>query len=1272
MTKRNPISDPKEDGDLHLHPKHLPKVRFLHTIKGRIFLLLLVVLVPILLIQTYIFYSNFKNSREQALRSNLEVARTLEKAFDAFIQGIFRQELSIGLAATSSPPLSNQELKRILEKNAKDLIAVQRLSWLDPKGYSLVSSLPTLPDITFADRKYFREILAGRECVVGDLVLSKVENFPFFHIARAIRDEKGILLGVVLATIDPEKLDSVLGIERSKNAAVSLLDPQGMLVYRYPHIKQTWEERNWFQSMPLLEKSLREEISGIIIASYDNEKRIFANVPIKSIGWSAGAGIRESVVLEPIITTLLYHGAAFSIITFLAFIVALAISRTVSSPVERLRAHALALGRGEFGKRIDPTGPAEMRTLAETFNAMAEQINDAYEELRDSEQRWATTVASIGDGVITTDVGGRITFMNAIAESLAGWELNEASRKPVVEVFKIINEQTRQTVENPVNKVLEKGDIVGLANHTILVRKDGKEVPIDDSGAPIKDLSGKTTGVVLVFRDITERKRAEEKLREAHERAIWLARFPDENPSPIVRASREGKVLYCNPAARELPGWTCEVGCLLPEPLQRQIVQAMGEGKEIEQDVELAGRFYYFWAAPFPADGYVNLYGRDITERKQAEVVLQRYRILAYQSRDIVLFVRRDDGHILEANAAAVKAYGYTQQELLTLSIHDLRAPETRRLTPDQMAEADARGILFETVHRRKDGGTFPVEVSSRGATISEDRLLISIIRDITERKRVEETLRKERDFSAAVLDTAGALVVVLDKEGRIMRFNRACEAITGYSSSEVMGRVFWEFLVPPEEQPGVLQTWEALRSGDFPNKYENRWVAKDGSMRLIAWTNTAIVRPVGEIEHIIGTGLDITERKHREFRIARLTKLYAVLSQVNEAIVRIHDEGRLYGEVCRIVAEQGGFPLVWIGQVQGQQIVQEAACGPATAYLKEIRVETEGELGSGPTGTCVREDRPAINDNFDINPSTSPWRKPALRFGFRASAAFPLHRQGRVVGVFTLYAAEPGAFDQEQVNLLEALCADVSYALDAMQQEQMRNKAEEALQRRTLELQQLTAILEQRVQERTEALEKSHKRLQQLASQLIQAQEKERKRVAVELHDSLLSELAAMKFLFEAKLMLLKKGQLADTNEFDKVTDIMQKVMKDARAIMNNLRPSILDEMGLISTIDWFSREYQKAYAHIQIRTQLEVLEKDIPDILRVVIFRVLQEALNNFAKHGRGNLVELSLLKSGDTLHLRIQDNGEGFDVGKVQKGLGLESMQERVEISGGEFHD
>ncbi|MGD0231173.1 MAG: PAS domain S-box protein [Syntrophorhabdales bacterium] len=141
-------------------------------------------------------------------------------------------------------------------------------------------------------------------------------------------------------------------------------------------------------------------------------------------------------------------------------------------------------------------------------------------DLQASEERWATTLASIGDAVIATDMSGCIVFMNAVAEALTGWTRGDASQKPITEVFHIINEQTRLEVENPITRVLQEGVIVGLANHTLLVRQDGTEVPIDDSGAPIRDKEGKIRGVVLIFRDITERKQAEEKLtREMNERA---------------------------------------------------------------------------------------------------------------------------------------------------------------------------------------------------------------------------------------------------------------------------------------------------------------------------------------------------------------------------------------------------------------------------------------------------------------------------------------------------------------------------------------------------------------------------------------------------------------------------------------------------------------------------------------------------------------------------------------------------------------------------------
>ncbi len=138
----------------------------------------------------------------------------------------------------------------------------------------------------------------------------------------------------------------------------------------------------------------------------------------------------------------------------------------------------------------------------------------AAEEILRSEAWLSTTVSSIGDALIATDEKGHVRFLNPVAEALTGWSAKEAAGRPMADVFRIINETTRRPAENPVAKVIEQGVIVGLANHTLLIAKDGTEIPIDDSAAPIKDANGAVTGVVLVFRDITERKLQEDAITE--------------------------------------------------------------------------------------------------------------------------------------------------------------------------------------------------------------------------------------------------------------------------------------------------------------------------------------------------------------------------------------------------------------------------------------------------------------------------------------------------------------------------------------------------------------------------------------------------------------------------------------------------------------------------------------------------------------------------------------------------------------------------------------
>jgi PAS domain S-box-containing protein len=155
--------------------------------------------------------------------------------------------------------------------------------------------------------------------------------------------------------------------------------------------------------------------------------------------------------------------------------------------------------------------------------------------IRQQRELLHTTVASIGDGVISTDKEGKITLLNAVAQNLTGWSSEEAQGQPLEKVFNIVNEQTRQTGKNPVQHVLQTGAIAGLANHSVLVARNGTETPIDDSAAPIRNHHGNIIGVVMVFRDVTERRRAEKSLKEADQRKTeFLAMLAHELRNPLA------------------------------------------------------------------------------------------------------------------------------------------------------------------------------------------------------------------------------------------------------------------------------------------------------------------------------------------------------------------------------------------------------------------------------------------------------------------------------------------------------------------------------------------------------------------------------------------------------------------------------------------------------------------------------------------------------------------------------------------------------------------
>jgi PAS domain S-box-containing protein len=242
------------------------------------------------------------------------------------------------------------------------------------------------------------------------------------------------------------------------------------------------------------------------------------------------------------------------------------------------------------------------------------------------------------------------------------------------------------------------------------------------------------------------------------------------------------------------------------------------------------------------------------------EAARHHYELMARHSRDPILCLRPGDGRILEANAAAVSTYGYSHDELLALSLPDLRAPETTNASDAQMGMAEGGSILFETLHRRKDGTIFPVEVNSQRAARGDGGVLVSVIRDISERKRAEDT---SRNFARAV-EQSPASIVITDTEGSIQYVNKKFEEVTGYSRDEAIGcnpRILKSDYTGSE---GYRQLWESISSGrEWRGEFLNR--RKDGALYWEMASISPVKNAAGKITHYLAVKEDITARKRAD-----------------------------------------------------------------------------------------------------------------------------------------------------------------------------------------------------------------------------------------------------------------------------------------------------------------------------------------------------------------------------------------------------------------------
>lgn len=344
-------------------------------------------------------------------------------------------------------------------------------------------------------------------------------------------------------------------------------------------------------------------------------------------------------------------------------------------------------------------GPVTWRLAFQTLNRLVLFVSlvlfagyrrNAERRLQQQRESLRVALSSIGDAVISTDINGLISFMNPTAEALTGWPMADAANKPLSDVFKIINETTRETIENPVTKVLREGTVVGLANHTILVAKDGREIPIADSGAPIQVPGGRITGVILVFRDITEEKRAEEA-------RFMMASIVESSDDAIISKTLDGTIVSWNNSAERLYGYSAEevkgrpISFLMPPERADdfpEIMDRLKRGLRVEhyetERMHKDGKIIQvsLTASPVMNDAGeiigASAIARDITGRKQAE--REREELLASEQiarREAQQATNLSAELLLREQAARAQAEEASRMkdEFLATVSHELRTP---------------------------------------------------------------------------------------------------------------------------------------------------------------------------------------------------------------------------------------------------------------------------------------------------------------------------------------------------------------------------------------------------------------------------------------------------------------------------------------------------------------------------------------------------------------------------------------------------------------------
>ncbi|MCU0651884.1 MAG: PAS domain S-box protein [Candidatus Omnitrophica bacterium] len=563
---------------------------------------------------------------------------------------------------------------------------------------------------------------------------------------------------------------------------------------------------------------------------------------------------------------------------------------------DKLRAGIKAAAKGEF-IRFEATHPAadgsihyvdfSLKPVKDDAGKVVLLIPEGREiterkraeaAVAEEKERLFVTLRSIGDGVIVTDQQGKITIINKVAEDLTGHTEKDAVGKPLEEVFHIISGENRQRCKNPVTKVLETRGIVDLGNHILLVTKDGKEIAIDDSGAPILDKDGGIIGVILVFRDITKIKIAEEAIKRAYQMNRIIL---EKAPFGVFVANENGGIDYVNPAMLAISGNTYEqfkeldvftLPTYKEKGLDKKFKAVLAGEAFFMENLEYAS--YYsgkksvrnMTGMPFEEEGRKKalIFVEDITEQKNKELAIRQANeewVRTFESIADMVFIHDRNNIIIKANKAFLDTMKLKAENVIGKKCFEL-IHKTKTPWKDCPFEATKNDNLAHTEEVYDQAVGIPLLVTT--SPILNDKKEITgcvhIARDISAIKKSEGL----RQRLAAIVDSSDDAIISENLEGMIISWNIGAEKIYGYTAKEAIGKPVSMLLLPGgiSDLPMIM---EKIKRGESINHYETVRVRKDGRKIDVSLTMSPMKDEFGNIIGASTIARDISENKKLE-----------------------------------------------------------------------------------------------------------------------------------------------------------------------------------------------------------------------------------------------------------------------------------------------------------------------------------------------------------------------------------------------------------------------